>query len=378
MDILSTGSGEASVGNMSFPLIHVAFRPPHIDFDLSAGSDLAKFRGVLAGDRIDGSFEQAGQRGSFSLSKSGGQPPADATAAGTPITLRTPTGDLAGTLLLPSGDPPFPLVLMISGAGQMDRDGNRVDIGARNDCLRLLALELAQRGFASVRYDKRGVAASESALRPAMHLLFSNLIDDAAAWIAQLKQDPRFAKIAVLGYDEGALVGMVAAQRSPADAFVSLVGPGAPADVLLKEKLSSQPASVKAQAFRVIDALKAGKTEPAVGNNLESIFGKEEQPFLSSKFQYDPRAEIGRLSVPVLIIGGTNDLQSSAKEAEDLHASNTGSYFDLVRGMNHVLRTVSTDERANVASYSNPDLPIDPELVQSTSEFLKRALDVPP
>jgi len=52
--------------------------------------------------------------------------------------------------------------LILAGSGPTDRDGNSAD-GGGVDTLKLLAEALAERGIASVRYDKAGVAASLAA-----------------------------------------------------------------------------------------------------------------------------------------------------------------------------------------------------------------------
>ncbi len=378
MDVVSTGSSGSDAAGKSFPLVNVRFRPPHVDFDLQAGSDLAAFRGKLNGNRIEGSFEQAGYKGTFGLAKSGTQGGSEPVESGTPVTLQTPTGDLYGSLVLPQGDGPFPVVLIVSGQGAMDRNGNMAGVNVRNNSLELLSDALARRGFASVRYDKRGVGASAGALRAGAHLLFSNLIQDAAGWVDSLKGDKRFRGVAVLGYGEGALVGMVAARQAGAGAFVSVAGPGEPADALLKEQLAGQPPAIRNQAYRIIDLLAAGKEAPVAGSNLQNLFGSADQPYLISKFRYNPQVEIAKLTVPVLIIQGTNDLQTGVAEAELLHKAAPGSYMDLIRGMNHVLRDVPSNAQANLASYANPDLPLDGELVNVTAEFLRMALKVPP
>ncbi len=76
-----------------------------------------------------------------------------------PVTLDTPSGRLFGTLVLPGdGRSPMPVALLVAGSGPTDRDGNN-PLG-RNDSLRKLAAALAKMGVASLRYDKRGVAAS--------------------------------------------------------------------------------------------------------------------------------------------------------------------------------------------------------------------------
>jgi fermentation-respiration switch protein FrsA (DUF1100 family) len=79
-----------------------------------------------------------------------------------PISLDTGSGELFGSLLLPQSDKPVPVVLIIAGSGPTDRNGNSAD-GARNDSLKRLAWVLARHNIASVRYDKRGVAAPRGA-----------------------------------------------------------------------------------------------------------------------------------------------------------------------------------------------------------------------
>ena len=83
-----------------------------------------------------------------------------ASAQADAISLEAPTGTLFGTLEKPAGKGPWPVALFLSGSGPTNRDGDTMGSGVENDCLRLLAEALAARGIASVRYDRRGVAAS--------------------------------------------------------------------------------------------------------------------------------------------------------------------------------------------------------------------------
>jgi predicted acyl esterase len=93
--------------------------------------------------------------------------------------LDTGSGELFGSLLLPKSDTPVPVVLIISGSGPTDRDGN--NDGGRNDNLKRLAWVLAN-NIASVRYDKRGVAASLAATPDERNLTLDAYVSDAQAW----------------------------------------------------------------------------------------------------------------------------------------------------------------------------------------------------
>src|SRR4051812_7824676 len=67
-------------------------------------------------------------------------------------------GALHGTLTLPERCAPVPVYLIIAGSGATDRDGNS-GASLQTDMYRLLAEGLAERGIASLRYDKAGVGA---------------------------------------------------------------------------------------------------------------------------------------------------------------------------------------------------------------------------
>ncbi len=135
-------------------------------------------------------------------------------------------GTLHGSLLVPPGSAPVPIALLISGSGPTDRDGNTPLLPGKNDSLKLLAEGLAARNLASLRYDKRGIGESVGAGRNESRLRFENYIDDAAAWGQRLRKDKRFSSLVIVGHSEGSLIGAVAAQKIPADAFISLEGIG--------------------------------------------------------------------------------------------------------------------------------------------------------
>ena len=76
--------------------------------------------------------------------------------------LKTATGNIEGTLTVPKMNKTIPVVLIISGSGPTDRNGNNESM--QNNSLKLLAEGLKENGIASLRYDKRGVGQSEDAM----------------------------------------------------------------------------------------------------------------------------------------------------------------------------------------------------------------------
>src|SRR6202008_3030166 len=160
------------------------------------------------------------------------------------ITLKTSTGEIKGTLLLPALKTKIPLVLIIAGSGPTDRNGNQSS--AENNSLKLLAEELAKNGIASVRFDKRGVGESAGAFEDESALRFDTYVSDVSGWIDFLAPDKRFGKLIVAGHSEGSLLGMAAAAKSTkVSAFISIAGAGRPADEILKEQFSKVEPAVK-------------------------------------------------------------------------------------------------------------------------------------
>ena len=230
----------------------------------------------------------------------------------------------------------------------------------------VLAHELAAQGIASLRYDKRGIGASKDALISEENLRFENYAEDAKAWAAQLKADSRFRKLIIMGHSEGSLLGLLACEQ--ADVFVSLAGPGRPIDVILKEQLAVQLKGKKKllrAADEGISKLKKGELVGDAPEELFSLFRPSIQPYLISWMKYDPAVEISKLKIPVIIIQGTTDLQVQVKDAELLHAASPSSRYIIIEGMNHIFKLAPSDREKNIETYSNPELPLAPELLRT-------------
>lgn len=284
----------------------------------------------------------------------------------TPITLSTATGDLFGTLTIPATNEQVMVALMIAGSGPTDRDGNNPVM--KNDALKKLAHELAKKGIASVRYDKRGIAQSQAAGKNESDLRFDDYVKDAKEWIELLKRDKRFSKVVVIGHSEGSLIGMIAG--SMADKFISIAGAGRPADLIIKEQLRTQPTEIQHVTSIILDSLKQGKTVQNVSPKVFSLFRHSVQEYLISWFKYDPQAEIEKLQIPVMIVQGTADLQVTKGDAQLLLAAKPDAQLVFIDNMNHVLRVVYGDQQMNISTYSNVNIPIAGKLADILYRFI--------
>ncbi|HKB81356.1 MAG TPA: alpha/beta hydrolase [Thermoanaerobaculia bacterium] len=297
-----------------------------------------------------------------------------AAPAEEPAELKTPTGTLYGTLLVPPAKAPVPVVLLISGSGPTDRNGNSAALPGANDSLKMLAEGLAANGIASLRYDKRGIAASREAMTAEKDLRFDTYVDDAAAWTDHLAHERRFSSVIIAGHSEGALIGLLAAERGKAAAYVSIAGVGRPASAVLRDQLAGKlPPDLAKFNDQALAALESGKTIGDVPPALAALYRPSVQPYLISWFRYDPAAEIRKLKIPVLIIQGTTDIQVGVADARALAAAHPGANLQIIEGMNHVLKMVEPAREKQIASYSDPSLPVATRLIEGIAAFVHRS-----
>ncbi|MBO7193072.1 MAG: alpha/beta hydrolase [Bacteroidaceae bacterium] len=290
------------------------------------------------------------------------------------ITLNTPTGDIHGKLMYPDSDAPCPVVIIIAGSGPTDMNGNTIGAGITNNSLLYLAQELLNNGIATVRYDKRGIGKSTAAGTKEEDLRFDHYIEDAAMWADKLAGDSRFSKVIIAGHSEGSLIGMVAAKRSKAvKGYISISGCGCPAYEILEKQMQAQPAQIQEESAAITKELREGRTVEQIPFYLAALYRQSVQPYLISWFAYNPAVEIAKLDIPVLILQGDKDIQVGVEEAERLHAAHQASSLYVVKDMNHVLKQCDTNDRmAQLATYSNPQLPIKPELISHIVEFIRQ------
>jgi hypothetical protein len=286
------------------------------------------------------------------------------------VAVTVPAGTLSGTLERPAAAGPVPAVLIIAGSGPTDRDGNSSQLPGKNDSLKLLALGLASRGIASLRYDKRGVGASRIVM-PEAELRFGMYVDDAAACLASLRARKEFSRVVIAGHSEGSLIGMLVAAREHADGFVSIAGAGRPAPAVIREQLARQPLppDLAAAANHILDELAAGRTVDDVPPALAGLFRPSVQPYEISWSAYDPAQQIAKVPGRVAVVQGTADVQTTLGDANALHAGLPSSRLVVVDGMNHVLKHAPdhSTQQAVLAGYTDPTLPVEPAVIDAVA-----------
>lgn len=302
-------------------------------------------------------------------------PPAPAQIAPVEVSAPGPEGPLAGTLIDP--DPKRPAVLILPGSGPTDRDGNS-RYGVAGGPYRQLAEALAADGIATLRIDKRGLFGSKAALADPYASTTAGYADDTHAWVKMLRQRSGRRCVWVLGHSEGGLVALQAAQAPEGICGLILLSAGGrPIGAVMREQMRANPANapILDAALGAMDALEAGRrvdaaSLPAV---IQPLFAEKLQPYLIDLFSHDPAKLIAGVRLPVLILQGDRDLQVSLADAEALKKAQPKATLTIVPGVNHVLRSVASEDRAaNMATYGDATLPISPAITAAVAAFVKR------
>jgi len=285
---------------------------------------------------------------------------------------KTPNGNLEGTLLIPALQKKMPLVLLVSGSGPTDRDGNNE--GMQNNSLKLIAEELNAHNIASFRFDKRGIGQSSDVDKDESKMRPETFVQDIKGWVDLLYTDKRFDKIIIAGHSEGALLGMLAAiNNQKVKGYVSIAGAGRPIDVILKEQFAKVSPEVKKIIYEMIDQLKRGDTIAHVPVILYSVFRPSIQPYMTAWMKYDPAIEIKKLLVPILITTGTTDIQVKVIDAELLAKAQPKAKLKIIKNMNHVLKDCDTlNKEMQMPIYGDPNLPLNKEFSETVLNFMSK------
>ena len=290
--------------------------------------------------------------------------------AGKNIALTIKAVKIEGTLLATSNKQK--IVIIIAGSGPTDRDGNSV-AGVSSNTYRLLASALQKNNIASFRYDKRGIAKSSYKNFKETDVVFDDYINDAKEIFFYLKDSLGFKNIFFAGHSEGSLIGMIAAQQTPAKGYISLAGAGRPINKIITEQVEAQSPFIAKQTDSLFNMLKTKGKIDSVPPYLMVIFRPSVQPYMVSWMKYDAAVEIKKVKPPVLILQGTCDKQVKKTEADLLYNANNKNTLKILEGMTHTLK--NTDANCidkDMKTYHDATLPLNEELVKSIVNFIRK------
>lgn len=223
---------------------------------------------------------------------------------------------LAGTLTRPAGSQAAPAALLLNGSGRLDRDSNMP--GQFLNVAPALASALAERGIASLRFDKRGVGESGGEYLPAGFELETS---DAADALAELRRTR--GRVTVIGHSVGATIATRLVGGDDQLAGVVLLA----AACRTGEDVMRQQSERIAVSLTGVSRLFAGRflrQQERTRRELLSSegdvvrIGRNELParWFREYMAYDPAPDLVRIRCPVLAITGRKDLQVDPEDVE--------------------------------------------------------------
>jgi uncharacterized protein len=385
-------------GAAGLPLAAVTRTGSNVHFELATPTARAVFDGRVAGNTISGTFAQGQVSGTFALTRiapAGNAPKAPYAEQEIAVTIGPIR--LAGTLTIPSGSGPFPLVVTITGSGAQNRDEDILGFKV----FQVIADRLARNGVAVYRYDDRGVGGSTGNIANATTQDFAS---DALAVVSGLKGRPDIdaRRIGLLGHSEGATAAAIAAARSSDVSFVILIAPpglrgedvlrqqaidgarGLGADAATVDRITAAHRAVttlivkKAPAEELATAVKnlikaqydsmppaqqqaVGDRDAFAEKTYAPAVAQLQSPWMRFMIDFDHAAPLRDVTCPVLVLFGRLDMQVPPAQNEPpvraALARHNAATIAVLDGANHLFQPARTGQPAEYATLEKAFVP---------------------
>lgn len=348
----------------------------------------ASYEGVWIIRQIVGTFNQMNLSFPLTLAPGDDKPNRPQTPVG-PFPYATEevtftNGDFKfnGTLTLPEGcSRETPVLLMVTGSGQQNRDEELFD----HKPFAVIADALARAGVATLRYDDRGFG--DSSARP-MDWTTEDFKNDALAGLELLRG--RFDKVGVLGHSEGGTVAMMIAAENKADFIVSLAGMAiSGAETLVMQnrvalkglgftdgqvesycKMLETAFEVRVNGGRMPDPEDYDVPESLM-QNYWAVVSQIQMPYMMHFLALDVRDVLGNITCPVLALNGSKDIQVDHEINLDAIRkglpANPNHRIESVEGVNHLFQHCETGA---VAEYRAIEETIAPEVLAKIADWM--------
>jgi len=280
--------------------------------------------------------------------------------------------ELAGTLTLPQKEGVFPAVILISGSGQQNRDGELLG----HKPFLVLSDFLTKNGIAVLRFDDRGTAKSTGNFKNATTFDFAKDVEYAIKYLKNRKEINK-DKIGLIGHSEGGIIAPIIASRNKdVDFIVLMAGSALRGDKLLllqKYKIDTQM-GIKKEVTDFNLQLLSGAYNIILNENIKNEFISDTlSKYLMLKYnnvlnegqravitnqlssnwminfiRLDPAIYLKKVSCPILAINGNKDLQVPSKEnleiIEQIYKNSDNNNVEIkeLAGLNHLFQECET------------------------------------
>lgn len=290
-----------------------------------------------------------------------------------------------GTLTLPENyTKQTPVVLMVTGSGQQNRDEELFE----HKPFAVIADALARQGIASLRYDDRGWGDKSVNFAD---FTTDDFRQDAAAALPLLRK--RFNKVGILGHSEGGTIAMMLAAEGKVDFIVSLAGMAISGkETLVMQNHQAMSAiglpkdivdSYCATISNILNEIAKGKktseiTIDGVPDNLKPILKKSleqaNSPYIRHFITVDASKQLSKIKCPVLALNGTKDTQVDCAANTTLLEKgliNSKHTIKKIEGVNHLFQHCTT---GNVVEYQQIEETIASEVLEIIYSWINNEL----
>lgn len=316
--------------------------------------------------------------------------------------------NFTGTLTLPSGQGPFPAVILITGSGPQDRDEELFGFKP----FRIIADYLARQNVAVLRYDDRGVGGSTGNVSDSTSADFATDVLAAVQYLHG-REEIDGAMIGALGHSEGGMIAPIAASSGDLAFLVLIAGPAMPGGEILRRQTelilaADNEPEEKRQIQRrnqelLITAIRTekgwdnlreiwlkqirtaveelpksrkdeiGDLDAYAAELVEKRMSRMQAPWFRYFISYDPEPALERLEVPVLAIFGELDLQVPAKANSERMAralqrgGNKHFRIEVLPHANHLFQKAGT---GSPSEYADLEKAFVPELLPLIGDWI--------
>ncbi|MCI8564877.1 MAG: alpha/beta fold hydrolase [Lachnospiraceae bacterium] len=308
-----------------------------------------------------------------------------------------PDYPLAGTLTLPEGGEPPAVVIFVHGSGSSDRNES---ING-NAPFRDIAWGLAERGIASIRYDKRYYTYPQAAADQDALTIEAEVMQDVDAAIALAMNDPRLdsRRVYVLGHSLGGMLAPAIADAHPDLAgIVSMAGSLRPlwdivydqnqeAAQAVRPSLSEEESRQLDKQLALVEADRDTLRQLSENGQLadlsllpqdispDAVFFGIPLSYWSSLERFCGARLLEHISMPILILQGDADFQVYPDTDYTLWqsalAGRENVVFHLYAGLNHLM--MPTQGRRDLSEYAVKNT-VSEEVIADIADFILRPL----
>jgi pimeloyl-ACP methyl ester carboxylesterase len=335
IDIASAAEKRATVDFVDIAAYGVEFTATltkdRVHLERKSAAAITAVEGRLVGSRMAGRLLFSGIDAPFTAVRTDAAPPAVSEET---VGFANGGVTLAGTILSPAGEGPFPAIVCTHGSGPGDR---------QFAAYRSEGVFYARLGLAALIYDRRGSGKSDGDAATAS---MEDLADDALAGVELLKtkKNVRAIEIGVSGVSQGGWITPLAASRSKAVAFVvvrsaSGINPMAQSIFNVENVLRRAGHGESAVAHatdlrkRLYELARSGVPDPGLPGALEAAHSEQwfkdsalPYPFSAASVSpgerrfltFEPVSAWEKVTVPVLAIWGGSDIEVPAGRSRDL------------------------------------------------------------